>query len=260
VLLPRNARPADKGGLDPRKVGNVRAEAGIPYPVTTQGEDELPNAVGRLVSDAMTNAGVSAVGPSDAAPTSLVQANMTELWCDGYSVGMWVHIYKSNMTLVVQVLDPATRAPRTEVTLHASGGGDSCGPAVQKTLEGMLGALTTAFAAPGMRAALVPEDTPARAEPAPAAPPPARPAEPRAVLPPPVPPPPAPALPAPPPARPEPTPPAILPPKPAGKGARPAPAVPAPPPAKAAPGGCTSDMECKGARICNQGRCVDPEP
>lgn len=149
VLLPRNARPPKQGGDNPRSVGNVRAQAGIPYPVTTETDDELIGAVARLVSDGAQGAGVGLVGPGDTTPaTALVQTNVTELWCDGYFG------YKSNMTLTVQVLDPRTRAPRTELSLRSSGGGDSCGPAVQEALQKMLDELTRAFSTPVARAAL----------------------------------------------------------------------------------------------------------
>jgi hypothetical protein len=102
----------------------------------------------------MATAGVTVVGPSDGAPTALAQASITELWCDGWQAGMFIKAYKSNMTLSVAVLDPATRAKRTEVTVHGAGGGDSCGPAVQKTLEAALTELTRALAAPSVREAL----------------------------------------------------------------------------------------------------------
>jgi hypothetical protein len=156
VVLPsRNARPPDKGGTTPRSVGNVRAEAGIPYAVNAQTDDEIPNAISRLVGDAAGSAGIAVVAPTDGAPSALVQTDIAELWCDGYQAGPFIKVYKSNMTLNVHVQDPATRTDRTMVSVHASGGGEACGPAVQQMLGNALRELTTALGAPGARAALV---------------------------------------------------------------------------------------------------------
>jgi hypothetical protein len=154
VLPPSNDRPPDKGGNAPRSVGNVRAEAGIPYAVNAERDDEIPGAIGRLVSDALATTGVTVTGPGDGAATALAQTRISELWCDGWQAGMFIKVYKSNMTLNVAVLDPVTREKRTEITVHGSGGGDSCGPAVQKSLETALAELTTALAAPAVHAAL----------------------------------------------------------------------------------------------------------
>jgi len=162
VLPPRNARPPDKGGTAPRSIGNVRAEAGIPYSVNAQTDDEIPSVIARLIGDAAGSSGVAVVAASDGAPTALIQTDIAELWCDGYSA-MFVNIYKSSMTLNVHVQDPATHADRMMVSVHSTGGGKACGPAVQQMLGKMVGELTTALSAPAVRAGLVAGGGPAPA-------------------------------------------------------------------------------------------------
>lgn len=214
VVGVRNSRPPKQGGTNPNQVGNNRAPAGIPYPVRLESDTALTDSLTRIIGEAAASAGLGVTQPTDSAATALLSGNLEEFWCDGYPP-----VFNVQMKLGIDVLDPATKQPRTHVTVLRKDGGPSCEDAIRELMNNAYDEIARALAQRDVHVAAV---APTAVAQAPA----------QAVVPPGT--PPAAAVPSPLPPPPPPGPTSATPPLPPPPGAPAPPAAAATPPASAA--------------------------
>jgi hypothetical protein len=112
----RNQRPTDRGGASANLVGYWRTPFGQRSPFRTEDDaDPILLSVRNLVRDALRTAGIDVATAGEASATALVDVDVRELWTDDDVRP------EGRITLDLIVLDPATHAERTRVTVEGQG-------------------------------------------------------------------------------------------------------------------------------------------
>jgi hypothetical protein len=178
-------RPSGKGGDTPNVVGVKRSRIGIPHRIELDrpaGDRWLPSTLAQsmqaLVGQALAATGVGVARADDPASTANLSVEIRELWVDGYMV------YGATAAVDLIVLDPRTQQERLRIPLRretktpdsARRTSPECQVggkfktqclALMSTLSELSEDLTTAFAQPGVRAALMGVPPPPGAPPPP---------------------------------------------------------------------------------------------
>lgn len=117
ALQVKDARPADKGGSEPGRVGTVRGSYGIPAAMT----DADPNVVNRTITEATTDAlRHSGVDVAAGSPHTLV-ASVKHYWMDGM-VG-----YKGTIVVDYELQDSSGKTVWSAEVKGAGGGSEFMG-------------------------------------------------------------------------------------------------------------------------------------
>jgi hypothetical protein len=112
----RNHRPTDRGGANANLVGYWRTPFGQRSPFRIEDDAEpILLSVRNLVRDALRTAGIDVATTDLASATALVNVDLRELWTDDDVRP------EGRITLDLIVLDPATRAERTRMTVEGQG-------------------------------------------------------------------------------------------------------------------------------------------
>jgi hypothetical protein len=112
----RNRRPTDRGGANANLVGYWRTPFGQRSPFRIEDDAEpILLSVRNLVRDALRTAGIDVATSDLASATALVDVDVRELWTDDDVRP------EGRIKLDLVVLDPATHAERTRVTVEGQG-------------------------------------------------------------------------------------------------------------------------------------------
>ena len=115
-LVVNDQRPSEDGGSDPTRVGTIRNNFGMPFPLRSSAGREPPKVIRELVSDCLKAAGYDVVEQSNNVPQ--LHVALKSFWCDGYqynkvwmtmstelksdinSQPVWRHEFESNAGII----------------------------------------------------------------------------------------------------------------------------------------------------------------
>jgi hypothetical protein len=90
-VVVHDKRSPDRGGNDPTRVGTIRNNLGMPFPLNSSADREPTKVIKALVSDCLKAAGYKVMETPDDAPR--VDATLQSFWSDGYQHSrMWTEI------------------------------------------------------------------------------------------------------------------------------------------------------------------------
>lgn len=81
-VVVNDQRPSEEGGSDPTRVGTIRNNFGMPFPLRSSVGREPPKVIKELVSDCLKAAGYEVVDQSNNVPQLYIA--LQSFWCDGY--------------------------------------------------------------------------------------------------------------------------------------------------------------------------------
>jgi hypothetical protein len=90
-VVVNDKRLPDRGGTDPTRVGTIRNNLGMPFPLNSSEDREPTKVINELISDCLKAAGYSVVERPDDVP--LMDVTLQSFWSDGYQHSrMWTEI------------------------------------------------------------------------------------------------------------------------------------------------------------------------
>lgn len=145
-----DVRPADKGGTDKRVVAIVPGFAMIPMPQRLATPEDAANRMGVLIAEAAQANGIGLAAPGEAGTAKMI-VDMSSLWCQGFTP-----VFIANAAVTAKIVDPATGAVRVQTeTIAVQDGSMDCQGAFRHTLSKLFKGVSTMFATPAVKDAIL---------------------------------------------------------------------------------------------------------
>jgi len=145
-----DVRPPQNGGTDKRIVAMVPGFAMIPTPQRLATPEDAANRIGVLIAEAAQAAGIGLAAPGEAG-TAKIMVDMGTLWCTGF-----FPVFIANSSVTAKIVDPATGAVRVQTeAISAQDGAGDCQGAHRNMLTKLFKGMSTMFATPAVKDAIV---------------------------------------------------------------------------------------------------------